>query len=105
MDFSLVHARNGTTPASTPMLTAPPGMTKPAAGVMTTSPATAPAQKPSTVGLPRVTHSRAGQTVAATAVASVVAVNALAAMPSAASALPALNPYHPTHNIPVPIMV
>src|SRR5947207_12462 len=63
------------------MITALPGVTKPAPGVITTRPATAPEQKPSTVGLPRVSHSSAGQTVDATAVASVVVVNALAAMP------------------------
>ena len=34
---------------------------EPRAGVITTRPATAPEQKPSTVGLPRVTHSMAGQ--------------------------------------------
>ncbi len=33
---------------------APTGVTKPAAGVITTRPPTAPEQKPSTVGLPRV---------------------------------------------------
>ena len=96
---------NGTTPASTPMMTPPVGVTKPAAGVITTSPATAPEQKPSTVGLPRVNHSRTGQTVAATAAVSVVAVNAPAAIPSAATALPALKPYQPTHSMPVPTMV
>ena len=72
---------------------------------MTTRPATAPEQKPSTVGLPRVTHSSSGQTQQATAVASVVVMNALAAMPSAATALPALKPYQPTHSMPVPTMV
>src|SRR5690349_9435598 len=83
---------------------APLGVTKPQAGVITTSPATAPEQKPSTLGLPRVIHSNTGQTKEATAVASVVVVKALAAMPSAATALPALKPYQPTHNIPVPTM-
>src|SRR6202000_1802371 len=70
----------------------------------TTNPATAPEQKPRTLGLPRVTHSQHGHTNEATAVASVVVVNALAAITSAATALPALNPYQPTHNMPVPIM-
>src|SRR5947209_1458072 len=87
-----------------PMITAPQGLTKPHAGVITTSPATAPEQKPSMLGLPRTSHSAIGHTNDATAVASVVVVNALAAMPSAATALPALKPYQPTHNIPVPIM-
>src|SRR5882762_8037163 len=83
---------------------APLGRTKPHAGVITTSPATAPEQKPSMLGLPLVSHSAIGQTKEATAVAIVVVVKALAAMPSAATALPALNPYQPTHNIPVPII-
>src|SRR3954451_21950195 len=87
------------------MITAPVGDTKPAAGVITTRPATAPEQKPSTVGLPRVTHSRSGQTQQATAVARGVVVKALAAMPSEATALPALKPYQPTHSMPVPTMV
>src|SRR5262245_8394865 len=81
-DLSLVQAKNGTTAANTPMITAPVALTKPAPGVMTTRPATAPEQKPSTVGLPRVNHSMSGHTDAATAVASVVVMNALAAMVS-----------------------
>src|SRR5215831_4198587 len=91
-------------PASTPIRTAPFGVTNPQAGVITTNPATAPEQNPSTLGLPLVIHSAIGQTNEATAVASVVVVNAFAAITSAATALPALNPYHPTHNIPVPVM-
>ena len=76
--LSFVHARNGTTPASTPISTALLAATKPAPGVITTRPATAPEQKPSTVGLPRVTHSSAGHTRAATAAASVVVMKAFA---------------------------
>src|SRR5207247_652762 len=87
-----------------PMMTAPVGLTNPQAGVITTRPATAPEQKPSTLGLPLATHSAIGQTNDATAVAIVVVVKALAAMPSAATALPALKPYQPTQSIPVPIM-
>src|SRR5437660_7295769 len=89
-------------PAQMPMMTAPEGLTKPQAGVMTTRPATAPEQKPSKLGLPRTIHSAIGQTKEATAVANVVVVKALAAIPSAATALPALKPYQPTHSIPVP---
>src|SRR4051812_11108968 len=87
------------------MMTPLVGDTKPAPGVMTTRPATAPEQKPSTVGLPVNSHSSAGQVAPATAAASVVEVKALAETPSAATALPALKPYHPTHSMPVPIMV
>src|ERR1041385_809 len=90
-------------PAAIPMATAPLAVTKPQAGVTTTNPATAPEQKPSTLGLPRTIHSINGHTNEATAVAMVVVMNALAATPSAATAEPALNPYQPTHNMPVPI--
>ena len=67
-----------------PITTAPPAVTNPHAGVMTTKPATAPEQKPSTLGLPRTIHSIIGQINEATAVARVVVVKALAAMTSAA---------------------
>src|SRR6476619_2786398 len=87
-----------------PLATAPLGETKPQAGVITTNPATAPEQKPNTLGLPLTMYSAMGHTNEATAVASVVAVNALAAMVSAATALPALNPYQPTQSMPVPTM-
>src|SRR5436190_19723081 len=86
------------------MMTAPVVFTKPQAGVITTNPATAPEQKPRTLGLPRVIHSASGHTNDATAVAKVVVVNALAAITSAATAEPALKPYHPTQSIPVPTM-
>src|SRR5213594_5046280 len=87
-----------------PMSTAPPTVTKPQAGVITTRPATAPEQNPRMLGLPLTIHSAIGQTNEATAVAMVVVVKALAAITSAATALPALKPYQPTHNMPVPIM-
>src|SRR5579863_1579576 len=91
-------------PAAMPIATEPPAVTNPQAGVMTTRPATAPEQKPRTLGLPRTIHSAIGQTKEATAVASVVVVKALAAITSAATALPALKPYQPTQSIPVPTM-
>src|SRR5215475_303047 len=90
-------------PAAMPMTSAPAGVTNPQAGVMTTSPATAPEQKPRTLGLPFNIHSAIGHTNEATAVAMVVVVKALAATTSAATALPALKPYQPTHNMPVPM--
>src|SRR5512139_695311 len=105
MFLSLVQARKGTTPANTPIRTAPDAFTNPAAGVMTTRPATIPEQKPSTVGFPRVIHSSRGHVNPATAAERVVVMNAFAAMPSAATALPALKPYQPTHSIPVPTIV
>src|SRR5438105_12232420 len=91
-------------PAATPIAIAPLAVTNPQAGVITTRPATAPEQKPSTLGLPRTIHSAIGQTNEATAVATVVVMNAFAAMTSEATALPALNPYQPTQSIPVPTM-
>src|SRR5687768_3571874 len=103
--LSFVTAKNGTTPAITPINIALLAVTKPAAGVITTRPATIPEQKPSTVGLPRVSHSSAGHTPPAIAAASVVVTNAFAATPSAATALPALKPYQPTQSMPVPTTV
>src|SRR5579859_792267 len=93
------------TPAAAPMIKAGIGSTKPAAGVMQTSPATAPDETPSSVGLPRVSHSTAAQATAPAAAEKCVAANALAAIPSAASALPALKPNQPTHNMPAPSAV
>src|SRR6188768_1301215 len=103
MLLTLKQKYQGTRPAATPITSAPPAVMKPQAGVTTTSPATAPEQKPSTLGLPRISHSISGQTKEATAVAIVVVMNALAATPSAATALPALKPYQPTQSMPVPI--
>src|SRR5438093_6397223 len=87
-----------------PMSTAPPTVTKPQAGVITTRPATAPEQKPRMLGLPLTIHSTIGQTNEATAVAMVVVMKAFAATTSAAPAEPALKPYQPTQSIPVPTM-
>src|SRR5581483_1030719 len=91
-------------PAATPIMIAPVGSTYPQAGVITTSPPTAPEQNPSTLAFPRKRYSSIAQVKEATAVASVVVVKALAAIESAPSALPALNPYHPTQSIPAPTM-
>src|SRR5215472_8461571 len=86
------------------MITAPLGATYPQAGVITTRSATAPEQKPSTLGFPRNAYSSMAHVNEATAVASVVVVNAFAAIPSGARALPALKPYQPTQSKPVPTM-
>src|SRR5688500_7804437 len=102
IDFNLTQKMKGTTPASTPMITAPVASTNPAAGVMTTRPATTPEQNPSTDAYFFVMYSNAPQVNEATAAASVVVMNAFDAMPSAAPALPALKPYHPTQSMPVP---
>src|ERR1700752_1997689 len=81
------------------------GPTKPEAGVMATSPATAPEAAPSTVGLPRIDHPVNIQPSAAAAAAVFVARNALAARPLASSALPALKPNQPTQSRAAPMTV
>src|SRR5262245_29628470 len=81
------------------------GPTKPEAGVMATSPATAPDAAPRTVGLPRVAHSASIHASVAAAAAVLVATNALTARPPAARALPALKPNQPTQSIAEPVTV
>src|SRR5450756_1560927 len=73
------------------------GLTKTQAGVMATSPATAPVTVPRIVGVPLCHHSITAQVNPAAAVAVLVAIKALAAIPSAARALPALKPNQPNH--------
>src|SRR6478736_5094433 len=83
----------------------PTGPTKPDAGVMATSPATAPEQIPITVGLPRIIHSTIIQVSAATAVAICVTVIAMPACIPAVTAEPALKPNQPTHRSEAPMKV
>src|ERR687885_897366 len=85
------------------MASADIGVTKPEAGVMPTSPATAPEMAPSTVGLPVRTHSAATQPSVAAAAAKCVATKALVASGPAARALPALKPNQPTHSMQAPM--
>src|SRR5689334_23264857 len=85
------------------MIIAGNGLTKPDAGVIATSPATAPEIPPSTLGLPWSIHSAASQPSVAAAAPKWVATKALVASPEAASALPALKPNQPTHNRQAPI--
>src|SRR6185312_8885575 len=85
------------------MMRADIGPTKPAAGVMATSPATAPEIAPSALGFPLRTHSAAHHPSAAAAAPKWVATNALVARLPADSALPALNPNHPIHSRQAPI--
>src|SRR6267378_7440472 len=94
-----------TTPAATPMITAELGPTKPEAGVMATSPATAPDAMPSTLGLPFATHSVNIHARAAAAVAICVTAKAIPARPSDATAEPALKPNQPTQSSEAPITV
>src|SRR5215468_3550139 len=92
-------------PATAPIKMAAIGVTNPAAGVIATSPATAPEAAPRTVGLPRDDHSVNIQPSAAAAVALLVVMKACAARPLAASALPALKPNQPNHSRLAPITV
>src|SRR6202521_578396 len=85
------------------MINAGIGATKPAAGVMATSPATAPEIAPSALARPFLIHSATLQLNAAAAAAKCVATNALVASGLEASALPALNPNQPTHNRHAPM--
>src|SRR5579862_6995896 len=94
-----------TMPAASPMITAALGLTNPEAGVMATSPATAPEQIPSTLGLPFNSHSVNIQASAATAVATCVTRNAIPARPSEPTAEPALKPNQPTHSSDAPMTV
>src|ERR1700731_2589805 len=93
------------TPAAAPMHSAPIGPTKPEAGVMATSPATAPVQMPITVGLPRNAHSTSIQTKAAAAVAICVTSIAIPACMPADTADPALKPNQPPHKSEAPMKV
>src|ERR1700683_3862239 len=79
------------------------GCTKPEAGVMATSPATAPEIAPRALGLPLRIHSATLQPMAAAAVAKCVFTKALVARPLAFTAEPALNPNQPTHSRQAPM--
>src|SRR4029450_2484485 len=92
-------------PAAIPMHSEPTGPTKPEAGVMATSPAIAPVQMPTTVGLPRVIHSTSIQVNAAADVAMCVTVMAMPACIPAVTAEAALQHNHPPHNSEAPMNV
>src|SRR6516225_5712832 len=79
------------------------GPTKPAAGVIATSPATAPEIAPRALGLPLRHHSATHHPITAAAAPKCVATKALVASVPEPSALPALKPNHPTHNRHAPI--
>src|SRR5690348_7866120 len=74
------------------------------AGVIATSPATAPEANPSDVAWPSRKRSTRIQLIAAEAVATWVLVKARAARPFAARAEPALKPNQPNHSRPAPSM-
>src|ERR1700730_1187384 len=87
------------------MMTAGVGMTKPDAGVIATSPATAPEAMPSTLGFRLTAHSINIQARAAAAVAICVTAMAIPARPSAVTAERELKPNQPTHRSEAPITV
>src|ERR1700739_2017905 len=89
-------------PAATPIIRAPRGSTNPEAGVIATSPATAPEMMPSTLGLPLNIHSANIQESAAVAVAICVNAWAVRELPLAEVAEPALKPNQPTHKSEAP---
>src|SRR5438445_11369597 len=84
------------------MASAAGGVTKPAAGVMPTSPTTAPVAAPTAVIFPVRVVSSSAQVSTAAAAAVFVFTNASAASPFAAKADPALNPNYPNHSRPAP---
>src|SRR5919202_1869407 len=89
-------------PAPSPISSAPAGATNPDAGVMATSPATAPAAAPSTEGEPLCSQLAVIQVIDAIAVARCVTTNALVASAPEAIALPALKPNHPNQRSEAP---
>src|SRR5439155_22288898 len=101
----MLQAMKQNTPPPIPIRTAAMGPTKPEAGVIATSPATAPDAAPRTVGLPRWNHSASIQPSVAAAAAVLVTTKALVARPPAVSALPAVNPNQPTQSIAAPATV
>ena len=87
------------------MMIAPPGPTKPQAGVMATRPATAPEAAPNIEALPLLSASPAIHDKVAAAVATKVLTKASAVRPLASKLEPALKPNQPTHNKAAPTMV
>src|SRR5213592_909599 len=85
---------------STPIASAAGAVTYPAAGVIPTSPTTAPVAAPTAVIFPVRVESRTAHVSTAAAAAAFVFTNASAASPLAASAEPALKPNQPNHKSP-----
>src|SRR6185436_20259359 len=85
-----------------PMIIDDIGETNPEAGVIATSPATAPDAAPTVDGLPVCPHDTRAHVTAAMPVAICVATNALVAFVAAAAAEPALKPNQPVHSNAAP---
>src|SRR3972149_2137002 len=101
--FNMTTAIKQTIPTLIPINIAEIGPTNPAAGVIATSPATAPLAAPSIVGFPCRIHSTNVHVIEAAAAAICVTTNALVASPPAERALPALNPNHPNQSRAAPM--
>src|SRR4051794_20634920 len=87
------------------MMSAPPGVTKPDAGVIATRPATAPQAAPTTLTLRVLAYETRTQVIVAAAAAMFVTVNALAARPPAGGADRAWKPTQPNRRRPAPSTV
>src|SRR4029079_2203037 len=98
-------AKKQPAPARKPMMIEAIGVTKPAAGVIPTSPATAPAAAPITLGRLWRTHLAVIQANAAIEAARWVLTKADTASAPEPNALPALKPNQPNQSSPVPSRV
>src|ERR1700682_2768223 len=89
-------------PAPKPMISAPMTLTNPEAGVMATSPATAPQAAPITLGWPLRHQETVIHVKAPMAAAVLVTRKALVARAPAVRALPALKPNQPNQSRAAP---
>src|SRR5450755_2805141 len=103
--FSPLTPQKQAKPAARPTTSAPSRPTLPQAGVIATSPATAPDAAPTIDALPLKSASARDQASTAHAVAEKVLMKASTAVPLASSAEPALKPNQPTHSSAAPTMV
>ena len=78
------------------------GPTHPEAGVIATSPATAPVAAPTILGFPVWAQLLNNHVIAAVPVAVFVTTQALTVIPSTITSLPALNPNQPNQSIEAP---
>src|ERR1041384_3726301 len=88
-----------------PISTALGSETKPAAGVIVASPATAPVMSPTNFGFLARLHSINNQVTAANEAATSVFKNASPVTAFTPRELPALKPYQPNQRSPVPIAI
>src|ERR1700735_5332577 len=103
MALTFTTMKKQTTPAMSPIQSAPIGVTKPEAGGIATRPATQPEIAPRAEGLPLRIHSAALHPMAAAAAPKWVATKAEVARVPAARAEPALNPNQPTQRRHAPM--